>query len=311
MQLREFAFLVSALAVMAFRAEGQVSAFLEKSQTSKAGVTLPYRLFVPKNYDPAKRYPLVFALHGYGERGSDNQKQLTIHQLATVWTRDTIQAKHPSFVLAPQCPANGNDSWIYVDFGKGTYSQDAVPISKYLSAAVEILDSTLARYGIDTNRVYAAGLSMGGYATWDVITRNPRRFAAAVPICGGGDTTKAPLISHMPLWVFHGDADRTVPVAGSRQMVASLRKAGGNPRYTEYPGVDHGSWGPALQEPDLPTWLFAQVRTLPVAVSPGIPGRYHRSSPDAGRPAKPRLVLQGRVHDPRPGDLDGLGRILP
>jgi predicted peptidase len=280
---RSIAFALTVISVSASLPEpvrAQAASFLRDTLASKGGVALPYRLFVPKNYDPSKKYPLVFALHGYGERGSDNDKQLTIHHLATLWARDSVQARHPSFVLAPQCPANGDDRWIYVDFGKGSYDQSKVPISKYLVAALEILDTTLVRYAIDTNRLYVAGLSMGGYATWDVISRYPKRFAAAVPICGGADTSKATLIRHMPIWTFHGDADGTVPVKSTREIVAALRKAGGSPKYTEYPGVDHGSWGPALQEPGLPAWLFAQVRSPAVSITP-VPGGLRQRRGDA------------------------------
>jgi predicted peptidase len=299
MTIRFKAFLLGFCVALPGAAGAQASAFRYGTQTSKSGVTLPYRLFIPEGYDAAKAYPLVFALHGYGERGSDNEKQLTVHQLATLWTRDTIQARHPCFVLAPQCPADGDARWINVDFGKGYYSQDAVPISKYLAAALEILDSTAARYRIDADRVYIAGLSMGGYATWDVITRYPKRFAAAIPICGGGDSTKAPLIEALPIWAFHGDSDHTVPVEASRRMIAALKKAGGNPRYTEYPGVDHGSWGPALQEPGLPTWLFAQARPASVSLAPRPRGASQRA-------AGLRLPLPGAM-----GDVDGLGRRDP
>lgn len=275
-------------AVLLFGAVSQaqnLGDFQSLSLAGKNGVTLPYRLFVPKPYDPAKTYPLVFALHGAGERGTDNSSQLTIHRLATAWAVDSVQARYPSFILAPQCPPTPA-VWVNTPFGGGSYDQSRVPLAPPLQTAVEILDSLVAKYRVDTNRLYVAGLSMGGYATWDLLTRYPRRFAAAVPICGGADTSKAPLIAHLPVWTFHGDSDRTVPVAATRQIVAALKKAGGSPRYTEYAGVDHGSWGPALQEPGLPAWLFSQKRAAPpAAVAFGLPFNDH-------------LVLQRRVAVP-------------
>jgi predicted peptidase len=280
-------------------ARAQASAFQAGSFKAADGLTLPYRIFIPKNRDPKKAYPLVLAMHGAGERGTDNMLQLTTHNLATVWARDSNQAKYPSFVLAPQCPPYPA-VWVNTPFGQGTYDFDKVAITSPMKAAVELLDSIVKRYGIDTNRVYVAGLSMGGYATWALLTRYPKRFAAAIPICGGGDTSKAPLFKQVPLWVFHGDSDHTVPVSASRQMVAALRKAGGTPVYTEYKGVDHGSWGPALQEPKLADWLFAQKRSVTTAV------RTFPQRPISGAPAG--RVPIGTGTGQTAAGIDGLGR---
>ncbi len=247
-------------------ASAQVSAFQAGKHIAKDGLSLPFRIFIPKNRDPVKAYPLVLAMHGAGERGTDDSLQLTVHQLATVWARDSNQAKYPAFILAPQCPPYPA-VWVNTPFGQGTYDHSKLTVTPPMRAAEELLDSIVKAYKIDTNRIYVVGLSMGGYATWDLVMRNPRKFAAALPICGGADTSLAASIKHVPLWVFHGDSDHTVPVSGSREMVAALRKAGGTPVYTEYKGVDHGSWGPALQEPKLAEWLFTQVRATPVSLS--------------------------------------------
>ena len=102
------------------------------------------------------------------------------------------------------------------------------------------------------------GLSKGGYGTWDAICRYPGRFAAAAPVCGGGDPAKANLITNTPVWTFHGDADSVVSVDLTRAMVQAIKDAGGEPRYTEYPGVGHGSWVHAFAEPELLPWLTAQ-----------------------------------------------------
>jgi len=104
------------------------------------------------------------------------------------------------------------------------------------------------------------GLSMGGYGTWDMIQRNPQMFAAAVPICGGGDVTKAERIARLPVWAFHGNKDNVVPTSRSRDMIEAMRKAGGSPHYTESPGVGHGVWTVAFGDPELAKWLFAQRR---------------------------------------------------
>ncbi|MDB5047818.1 MAG: phospholipase/carboxylesterase [Fibrobacteres bacterium] len=288
--------------ILSSLAGAQTSKFLIGGQTAKDGLRIPYRLFVPRNYDPKKAYPLVLALHGAGERGTDDSIQLTTYRLATLWAVDSNQAKYPSFILAPQCPLYPA-VWVNTPFGAGTYNQDKVPLAPPLRAVVEILDSMLIKYHIDTNRVYVAGLSMGGYATWDILMRYPKRFAAAIPICGAGDTAKAALLKAIPIWAFHGDADKTVPVEGSRQMIAAIRKAGGAPVYTEYPGVDHGSWGPALQEPKLADWLFAQKRPAPTAIRSAQSPRAH---PERSRTGG--IIPPGGGFRMPGASVDGLGR---
>jgi predicted peptidase len=220
-----------------------------------------YRLFIPKNYDKNKSYPIMVHLHGAGERGSDNKNQLN-NGISSLWARDSIQAKYPSFLLAPQCPSI--NQWVDTDWGKGSYTialqngQPGVKISIALEAVVAILDSLEKEFNLDKSRYYASGLSMGGYGTWDLITRYPERFAAAVPICGAGDPTKASRIAKIPLYIFHGDADATVPVAGSREMVAAIKTAGASPTYKEIKGRGHDSWVDAENEKGLADWVFAQ-----------------------------------------------------
>lgn len=252
-------------------AAGQADKFLIRTFKGKTELTLPYRLFIPAGYTPGKPIPVVLALHGAGERGDNNTSQLTKNRLATVWAEDSVQARHPSLVIAPQCPST--DSW--VDYYKPV---DKVSIRPILAKVIELLDSLALEFSLDPDRIYVVGLSMGGFATWDLLARHPGRFAAAVPICGAGDTTKASLMRNTPLWVFHGDKDNVVPVAGSRNMVEALKKAGGSPKYTEYPGVAHDSWTPALKDPGLVPWLYAQSKAGGTRVisprrmaSPGFP----------------------------------------
>ncbi|MDB5104481.1 MAG: hypothetical protein JWP91_2170 [Fibrobacteres bacterium] len=244
------------LAALAFHslASAQAAKFQTRTQKGKAsGLVLGYRLFVPAGYDKAKRYPVVLALHGSGERGSNNTSQLTANQLATAWVADSIQNRVPHFVIAPQCPAEST----WVNYGRPV---DATPFSGTLKIVMEIVDSLGREFTLDPDRLYVIGLSMGGYASWDLTVRFPDKFAAAVPICGWGDTTKAARIKDLPIWAFHGDKDPTVNVSGSRNMIAAIKRAGGNPKYTEYPGVGHESWVPAMKEPGLPTWLLSQKR---------------------------------------------------
>lgn len=211
---------------------------------------LPYRLFIPDEYDAQKSYPLVTFLSGVGERGTDNLLQLTANEGATVWAKPENQAVNACFVLAPQCPVE--DSWY-------DFASEEPSVSSQMT--LDIIDSLIYEFSIDTNRLYLTGLSMGGYGTFDVITKNPTRFAAAVPICGGGDIAQAETIKDIPIWIFHSDDDPTVPVENSRTMYQALLEAGSTScLYTEYTGYGHASWVPAYAEPDLQKWVFAQKK---------------------------------------------------
>ena len=219
------------------------------------GQVLPYQLLKPGNYDPGKKYPLVLFLHGAGERGTDNQAQLK--HVTAIFTTPENREKYPCFVLVPQCPPDRK--WAEVDWSAQHHLTPKKP-SIPLAMSMDVIAQLEKEYSIDAKRLYVMGLSMGGYGSWDAISRYPETFAAAVPICGGGDETKAAAIAKIPVWVFHGDHDGAVNVARSRNMVAALKKAGGTPKYTEYPGVGHNSWEPASKDPQLLPWLFGQKR---------------------------------------------------
>jgi predicted peptidase len=227
----------------------------KRTYTDAGGQVLRYRLLKPEPYDPKKKYPLVLFLHGAGERGDDNNKQL-VHGVAEFAKAENRQ-KYPCFLVAPQCP--NEQLWSDSD-----WRNDAPTLPKEPTAAMrltlELLEVLQKDFAIDADRLYVTGLSMGGFGTWDVILRHPKQFAAAVPICGGGDPSLATRIAKMPIWVFHGAKDRAVPVSASRKMVAALKKATGHPKYTEYPNVDHFSWVPAYRDPEMFRWLFGQKR---------------------------------------------------
>ena len=235
-----------------------LKAFEARTYKGEKGASLPYRLLVPKGYDTKdekKTYPLILFLHGAGERGTDNQSQL---KWGGSLLAGDVQKKQPCFVVAPQCPPG--KQWVNTPWGKGSYSTDKVPVSDELRMALEAVKEVRKEFHVDPARVYVMGLSMGGYGSWDAIAREPRTFAAAVPICGAGDPSKAEAIKSVAVWAFHGAADNVVPPSGSRDMVAALKKAGASPKYTEFPGVGHGSWANAWNEPELIDWLFAQKR---------------------------------------------------
>jgi len=207
--------------------------------------TLPYRIYVPEDYDAAEKYPLVLFLHGSGERGDDNRAQTKKNTVMQTLLNEENLAKYPCVVLAPQCP---EDLWWAGDDDDNT------------GELMGLLEQTKAAYSIDDNRVYITGISMGGYGTWGMLTAYPDYFAAAVPVCGGWEPEDASLFKHVPIWAFHGARDKAVRPENSRDMVKALELTGGNVRYTEYPKEKHQSWEKAWREPELFEWMFAQVR---------------------------------------------------
>lgn len=229
---------------------------LEKILTAKTfrnahGESLPYRLFVPANYDRRKKYPLIVFLHGSGGLGNDNLKQLQLGNLYLIgrFTQSETQSRYPAIVVAPQSIGEG---WV-------TGDQRSAPSSQ-LQLVVQLIGDLRRTYNIDNARLYVAGQSLGGFGTFAIISAYPRMFAAGIPLCGGGDESKAAQYKGTALWVFHGEKDETVPVANSRQMVAAIKKAGGQVKYTEYPGEGHSIWTIVAKEPDLLEWLFSQHR---------------------------------------------------
>jgi predicted peptidase len=219
------------------------------------GKMLPYRLLKAKDADAKQKYPLVVFLHGAGERGTDNLAQLK--HCVRAFAKPENQAKYPCFVIAPQCP--NNMQWVATPWGADSHIMPEKPTDA-MRQALELIAALQKEFPIDPQRLYVMGLSMGGYGTWDAITRHPDMFAAAVPVCGGADETKAAAIAKVPVWVFHGDKDTVVKTMRARNIVEALKKAGGNPKYTEYPGVGHDSWNKAFAEPELFPWLFGQKK---------------------------------------------------
>jgi len=209
--------------------------------------TMPYRLFVPSNYDKSRSYPLVIWLHGGGSAGDDNLGQISLdNKLGThFWTRKENQDKHPAFVLAPQ--------------SLGTWDSNAdTEMSEELNLVIDILAVVRKDYAIDSNRLYVAGQSNGGIGVFGLITKKPGLFAAAIPLCGAGNANIASRAAKTAIWAFHGEKDDVIPVEHTRKMIAALKKAGGMPKYTEYKGIGHDIWEMVFKEPQLEDWLFAQ-----------------------------------------------------
>jgi predicted peptidase len=218
------------------------------------GDTLNYRQLYP-DADTLRKYPLVIFLHGSGERGNDNEAQLKwgVMNFAT----DQNMISHPAFVIAPQCPEKMN--WSNFSRDKTSLEMHLQPApAKPMELLIGLIRQLVKTLPVDTNRIYITGLSMGGFGTYDAIERYPHLFAAAVPVCGGGDTSKAASIAHLPVWIFHGAEDPAVSPAYSLNMLQALTKAGAHPGFTQYPEVGHFSWLGAYSDAMMIEWLFRQ-----------------------------------------------------
>jgi predicted peptidase len=228
------------------RPGGANTSFAVREFKGSNGQTLRYSLFVPTpaESDKSKKPPLVLCLHGAGGNTA----------AANILADAEMQKKHPCVVMAPACDIKGN-RWVDSTFRQGKNRSVAPEL-------IEALDAVVKEQNVDPARVYLTGQSMGGVGTWGLIAKHADRFAAAVPVCGIWPPEDAAKMNGVAIWAFHGDKDPTVPVSGSRDMIAALKKAevSPEPKYSELPGVGHGSWGPAYAKPELWDWLFAQRR---------------------------------------------------
>lgn len=209
----------------------------EARDTVTVQVRINYLESLPAGYDAdaAKRWPLVIFLHGSGERGVD------LKQVAKHGPPKLVEAgrEFPFILLSPQCP----------------------PGQWWDLAALDVwLDGVVRKYRVDADRIYLTGLSMGGYATWGWAQRSPGRFAAIVPVCGGGDPTQGAKLKALPVWAFHGAKDPTVPLARTEEMIAAIKAAGGEPRVTIYPEAPHDSWTETYANDEVFAWMLAQKR---------------------------------------------------
>jgi len=250
--------LLSLSAATAF-ARKHETGFLDRT-VSLNGESYRYQVYVPRDFDSKKKWPVILFLHGAGERNDDGLQQ------TDVGIGHAIRVNAPRFpfiVVMPQCRKDRR--WIHADMQ---------------AQAMAALEQSIKEFHGDRDRLYLTGLSMGGYGTWDMTAKYPGKFAAYVPICGGiygpvkvpdarvglaadpsvadpyAETAKR--IGATPIWIFHGAADDTVPVEESRKMAQALEVAKANFHYTEYPAVGHNAWDKAYAEPELIPWLLAQ-----------------------------------------------------
>jgi len=214
----------------------------QHSQTFEKQITKTlscnYLLFLPEDYGQKKqRWPLIMFLHGAGERG-DDLKKVKVHGPPMIVEN---KKDFPFIVVSPQCPT-------------GDWWTDKVEV------LINLLDDIVARYKVDKERIYLTGLSMGGYGTWSLASAHPERFAAIAPICGGGKRFMAMRLKDIPVWVFHGAKDKTVPLKESEEMVNAIRNRGGNAKFTIYPDAGHNSWTETYNNQKLYDWFLEQSK---------------------------------------------------
>jgi predicted peptidase len=238
--------LALALFVVPLVAADQKTGFLTKTFMNADGTTSEYVLFVPHDYDGTKPYPVILFLHGAGETKGGKKMPVEVGIGPAIRKEEKT---FPFITIIPQAEATKSAV-------RGRWSAGSPDAER----ALKMLDAVMTEYNTDSKRVYLTGLSMGGYGTWSLAAAYPEKWAAIVPICGGGDPAAAVKIKDIPTWVFHGDKDQAVPVERSREMIEAIKAAGGNPKYTEYPGVGHNSWDPAYATPELWTWLAEQKK---------------------------------------------------
>ncbi|MCD8263532.1 MAG: dienelactone hydrolase family protein [Tannerellaceae bacterium] len=243
--------------LIAFQAlAGDKVSFLKKQFTTSDGYQLNYRVLYPLNYSPGQKYPLVLFLHGSGERGNDNEKQL-VHGGDLLSSYET-QSNYPAIIIVPQCPEE--QSWLNYErnHASGTRHYPAnAPVAKPLAAVKELVDSYVAKGIVDAKQMHIMGLSMGGMGTFDLVMRYPDLFVTATPICGGVSLERAARYKVKTRFrLFHGADDSVVPAQFSRDACEALQQAGVTVTYKEYPAVEHDSWHNAFAEPDYMSWML-------------------------------------------------------
>lgn len=232
--------------------------FERKVFTAEDGTELNYRLLKPSETAKGKSFPLVIFMHGLGERGTDNEKQLLWG--GQMFLNPVNLEKYPAYVLFPQCPETA--FWAYKDIPasfENLAAEEQMPAP--FKAVKEMIDTYLTYPDVDRSRVYILGVSMGGMATYDMVARFPDIFAAAIPICGAVEPSRLADIEGVSFRLFHGDADTIVPVECSRKAYKALKEAGVKVEYIEFPGCTHGSWNPAFCRDDFMEWLFKQKKS--------------------------------------------------
>ncbi|MBO5280853.1 MAG: dienelactone hydrolase family protein [Clostridia bacterium] len=204
-------------------------------------VNLGSYVYLPEDFDASRKYPMVVFLHGAGERGDGSEQMLPLVCKNALPKYAEEGKEYPFILLCPQCPEN-------------------IVWNNIVLSLKKLIDQIALEYNADAERIYCTGISMGGYGTWEMGIIYSDFFAAVAPVCGGGFVWRASQLKNMPVWAFHGDADNVVPLENSRMMVDGVNAAGGNAKFTVFPGVQHNSWDSAYLETDVIEWLLEQKR---------------------------------------------------
>lgn len=250
------------LMIVAMKSDAQDLAQYVKGIYADKQDTIAYRVLFPENFDPAQKYPVVFFLHGGGERGNDNEAQLT--HGAKLFLNPEVRKEFPAIVIFPQCAKDSY--WSNTDastdsLGKRHFVfQKGGKPTKAMKALLEMVDNFLDKPYTDKKQVYVGGLSMGGMGTYELLRRKPRTFAAAFAICGGDNLANVNKYKKVPLWIFHGGKDEVVDPRFSKQIADQLRIIGKEVKFTHYPEANHNSWDAAFAEPTLLPWLFSHKK---------------------------------------------------
>lgn len=220
--------------------------------------TLRYRILYPENFDTTKKYPIVLFLHGRGESGNDNEKQLT--HGSKMFLTDSFRKNFPAIVIFPQCAEESYWSNVNIEevSGKRFFAfQKGGEATKSMSLVLKFTDEFFNKPFADKTKIYVGGLSMGGMGTFEILRRRPNTFAAAVAICGGDNIANAKKYKKVPLWIFHGGLDDVVNPQLSYNIFRELRNLGHEPKFTVYGKANHNSWDSTFAEPQLFPWLFS------------------------------------------------------
>ncbi len=234
-----------------------------RSFTGANSVSLPYQIYIPQNYDRSRKYPVLLFMHGMGSVGCDGEH---IRQKVAEYLRIVTEGKYKDEVLiiAPQCPRGHR--WVNINRvpTDGIYKLENMPMTDHLAAAVELFEYVCESFSIDPNRIYGYGNSMGAFAIIYLALTYPETFAAIVSVAGGGDPDKAHLLKNVPTWIFHGDADKTVDIKGSRSIARNARAVNAKDvRLTVFEGVGHHAidcFVAAANTEGLLEWMFSQKK---------------------------------------------------
>lgn len=246
-----FLFLLIPVSLLADTSEFQFKEFNLEDQTLK------YRLFKSEDYSKTGSYALILTLHGSSLRGSDNRAQLKENRGPMELKRYIKKHLLNAMIVSPQCPAG--ERWVETPWYGDSHSMPEEP-NPTMTLTIALMKNLIRNQVVNPNRIYVTGLSLGGFGCWDIIQREPDLFAAAIPICGGGDTAQASRLKDLPIWIFHGDSDGIVKTKRSRNMFAALQKVGGKVKYTEYPNTGHDSFTPTYNDEKVLEWLFSQKK---------------------------------------------------